>query len=151
MAMTEKEMAALVKPQSTFTTDRCWIGFWLSKKKNGDDRDSLARERGAVWPQDSRHSHLGSIGAILPSKLGIPITNFDETEIDVNIDGADEFDQDVKPHKGGGGAMCERKWWSRLRSKWPSSSDFFQTSSSVGRFLAGRGDRVRRALVATKI
>jgi len=46
----------------------------------------------------------------LAIQLGIPLTNFDEVqEIDVTIDGADEFDPALNLIKGGGGAMLREK------------------------------------------
>ena len=53
----------------------------------------------------------------LAASLGIPLTTFDEVqEIDVTIDGADEFDQGLSLIKGGGGALLHEKivaWASR--------------------------------------
>ena len=53
----------------------------------------------------------------LASSLGIPMTTFDEVqEIDVTIDGADEFDKELSLIKGGGGALLHEKvvaWASR--------------------------------------
>lgn len=46
----------------------------------------------------------------LANQLGIPLTTFDEVqEIDVTIDGADEFDPRLNLIKGGGGAMLREK------------------------------------------
>jgi ribose 5-phosphate isomerase A len=46
----------------------------------------------------------------LATELGIPLTAFDEVhEIDVTIDGADEFDPALNLIKGGGGAMLREK------------------------------------------
>lgn len=46
----------------------------------------------------------------LALELGIPLTTFDECqEIDVTIDGADEFDPALNLIKGGGGAMLREK------------------------------------------
>jgi ribose 5-phosphate isomerase A len=46
----------------------------------------------------------------LANELGIPLTAFDEVEeIDVTIDGADEFDPALNLIKGGGGAMLREK------------------------------------------
>lgn len=43
-------------------------------------------------------------------QLGIPLTTFDEVQqIDVTIDGADEFDPSLNLIKGGGGAMLREK------------------------------------------
>jgi ribose 5-phosphate isomerase A len=44
------------------------------------------------------------------TKLGIPLTSFDEVQqIDVTIDGADEFDPQLNLIKGGGGALLYEK------------------------------------------
>jgi len=46
----------------------------------------------------------------LATQLGIPLATFDEyQEIDVTIDGADEFDPALNLIKGGGGAMLREK------------------------------------------
>lgn len=46
----------------------------------------------------------------LAVELGIPLTTFDEVqEIDVTIDGADEFDPQLNLIKGGGGALLREK------------------------------------------
>ena len=46
----------------------------------------------------------------LATELGIPLTSFDEVQqIDVTIDGADEFDPALNLIKGGGGAMLREK------------------------------------------
>ena len=46
----------------------------------------------------------------LASELGIPLITFDEVQqIDVTIDGADEFDPGLNLIKGGGGAMLREK------------------------------------------
>jgi len=46
----------------------------------------------------------------LAASLGIPLTTFDEIqEIDVTIDGADEFDSQLSLIKGGGGALLREK------------------------------------------
>jgi ribose 5-phosphate isomerase A len=46
----------------------------------------------------------------LAFQLGIPLTTFDEyQQIDVTIDGADEFDPALNLIKGGGGAMLREK------------------------------------------
>ena len=46
----------------------------------------------------------------LALQLGIPLTTFDEyQQIDVTIDGADEFDPALNLIKGGGGAMLREK------------------------------------------
>jgi ribose 5-phosphate isomerase A len=46
----------------------------------------------------------------LATQLGIPLTTFEEVQqIDVTIDGADEFDPALNLIKGGGGAMLREK------------------------------------------
>src|SRR5579864_2905484 len=46
----------------------------------------------------------------LAMQLGIPLTTFEEVQqIDVTIDGADEFDPELNLIKGGGGAMLREK------------------------------------------
>lgn len=46
----------------------------------------------------------------LAMQLGIPLTTFEETQqIDVTIDGADEFDPALNLIKGGGGALLREK------------------------------------------
>lgn len=46
----------------------------------------------------------------LAMELGIPLTNFEEVQqIDVTIDGADEFDPNLNLIKGGGGALLREK------------------------------------------
>ncbi len=46
----------------------------------------------------------------LAQSLGIPLTTFDEVQqIDVTIDGADEFDPQLHLIKGGGGALLREK------------------------------------------
>ena len=46
----------------------------------------------------------------MAAKLGIPLTGFDEVQqIDVTIDGADEFDPQLNLIKGGGGALLYEK------------------------------------------
>src|SRR5882672_561429 len=46
----------------------------------------------------------------LALELGIPLTSFGEVQqIDVTIDGADEFDPALNLIKGGGGAMLREK------------------------------------------
>jgi ribose 5-phosphate isomerase A len=46
----------------------------------------------------------------LAASLGIPLTTLDEVQrIDVTIDGADEFDAELRLIKGGGGALLHEK------------------------------------------
>lgn len=46
----------------------------------------------------------------LAVKLEIPLTTLDQVEkLDINIDGADEFDPKLRLIKGGGGALLRKK------------------------------------------
>lgn len=45
----------------------------------------------------------------LATSVGIPLTTLDEFQIDVTIDGADEFDPQLHLIKGGGGALLREK------------------------------------------
>lgn len=46
----------------------------------------------------------------LAASLGIPLTNLDDTpHLDITIDGADEFDGELRLIKGGGGALLREK------------------------------------------
>ena len=59
--------------------------------------------------EDSRHPNFGA-NQRPGRKLGIPLTTLDEfQQIDVTIDGADEFDPQLNLIKGGGGALLREK------------------------------------------
>ena len=54
----------------------------------------------------------------LAASFGIPLLNLDEVdEIDVTIDGADEFDTELNLIKGGGGALLREKMVARVSRK----------------------------------
>lgn len=76
----------------------------------------------AKWFVDLLAEHLNQTGmeiVAVPTssrtrdqaeKLGIPLTTLGEViELDVTVDGADEFDRDLNLIKGGGGALLQEK------------------------------------------
>lgn len=71
----------------------------------------------------------------LAIQLGIPLTNFDEVqEIDVTIDGADEFDPALNLIKGGGGAMLREKIVASATKKLVIVADSTKQVPLLGRF-----------------
>jgi ribose 5-phosphate isomerase A len=71
----------------------------------------------------------------LAIQLGIPLTNFDEVqEIDVTIDGADEFDPALNLIKGGGGAMLREKIVASATKKLVIVTDSTKQVPLLGRF-----------------
>jgi ribose 5-phosphate isomerase A len=71
----------------------------------------------------------------LAIQLGIPLTNFDEIqEIDVTIDGADEFDPALNLIKGGGGAMLREKIVASATKKLVIVTDSTKQVPLLGKF-----------------
>jgi ribose 5-phosphate isomerase A len=71
----------------------------------------------------------------LAIQLGIPLTNFDEVqEIDVTIDGADEFDPALNLIKGGGGAMLREKIVASATNKLVIVTDSSKQVPVLGKF-----------------
>jgi ribose 5-phosphate isomerase A len=71
----------------------------------------------------------------LAIQLGIPLTNFDEVqEIDVTIDGADEFDPALNLIKGGGGAMLREKIVASATKKLVIVTDSSKQVPLLGKF-----------------
>ena len=71
----------------------------------------------------------------LAIQLGIPLTNFDEVqEIDVTIDGADEFDPALNLIKGGGGAMLREKIVASATKKLVIVTDSTKQAPLLGKF-----------------
>jgi ribose 5-phosphate isomerase A len=71
----------------------------------------------------------------LAIQLGIPLTNFDEVqEIDVTIDGADEFDPALNLIKGGGGAMLREKIVASATKKLVIVTDSSKQVPMLGKF-----------------
>jgi ribose 5-phosphate isomerase A len=71
----------------------------------------------------------------LAVQLGIPLTNFDAVqEIDVTIDGADEFDPALNLIKGGGGAMLREKIVASATKKLVIVTDSTKQVPLLGKF-----------------
>src|SRR4029077_12336989 len=71
----------------------------------------------------------------LAIQLGIPLTNFDEVqEIDVTIDGADEFDPALNLIKGGGGGMLREKIVASATKKLVIVTDSTKQVPLLGKF-----------------
>jgi ribose 5-phosphate isomerase A len=68
-------------------------------------------------------------------KLGIPLTTLDEhPEIDIDIDGADEIDPQLRLIKGGGGALLREKIIAAASKKMVVIADSSKTVSVLGKF-----------------
>ena len=71
----------------------------------------------------------------LAQQLGIPLTTFDQVqEIDVTIDGADEFDPALNLIKGGGGAMLREKIVASASRQFVIVTDSSKQVSTLGNF-----------------
>ena len=89
----------------------------------------------------------------LAMELGIPLTTFDEVqEIDVTIDGADEFDPQLNLIKGGGGALLREKIVASASKKVIIVTDSSKQAAVLGKFpLPVEVVRFAQALVAREI
>ena len=71
----------------------------------------------------------------LANQLGIPLVTFEEyQEIDVTIDGADEFDPALNLIKGGGGAMLREKIVASASKKMVVVTDSSKQVPMLGKF-----------------
>ena len=71
----------------------------------------------------------------LATSLGIPLTTFDEIQqIDVTIDGADEFDSHLNLIKGGGGALLYEKVVASASKKLVIVADSSKQVATLGAF-----------------
>ena len=71
----------------------------------------------------------------LAASLGIPLTTLDEAqEIDVTIDGADEFDPELRLIKGGGGALLREKIVASATRKLVIIADSSKQVPMLGKF-----------------
>ena len=71
----------------------------------------------------------------LAIQLGIPLVTFDDVqEIDVTIDGADEFDPALNLIKGGGGAMLREKVVASASRQLVIVTDWSKQVAFLGRF-----------------
>ncbi len=77
-----------------------------------------------------------SVTAKHAESLGIPLTTLDETpELDLTIDGADEFDGQLRLVKGGGGALLREKIVAAASRRMVVIVDASKEAASLGRFL----------------
>ena len=71
----------------------------------------------------------------LAARLGIPLTTLDEVqEIDITIDGADEFDPELRLIKGGGGALLREKIVASATKKLVIIADSSKQVPMLGKF-----------------
>jgi ribose 5-phosphate isomerase A len=67
--------------------------------------------------------------------LGIPLTTLDETpELDLTVDGADEFDANLRLIKGGGGALLREKIVASSSKRMVVITDRSKQTQRLGRF-----------------
>jgi ribose 5-phosphate isomerase A len=87
------------------------------------------------------------------ASLGIPLTTLDECQtIDVTVDGADEFDPQLRLIKGGGGALLREKIVASATTQLVIVADASKRVSTLGKFpLPVEVIKFARALVAKKI
>jgi ribose 5-phosphate isomerase A len=68
-------------------------------------------------------------------RLGIPLTTLDETpELDLTVDGADEFDPQLRLIKGGGGALLREKIVAAASARMVVITDDSKKVETLGRF-----------------
>ena len=89
----------------------------------------------------------------LATELGIPLTTFDDVQqIDVTIDGADEFDPQLNLIKGGGGALLREKIVASASKKLVIVTDASKQVATLGKFpLPVEVIKFAQALVAREI
>lgn len=89
----------------------------------------------------------------LAESLGIPLTDFDACqEIDVTVDGADEFDSELRLIKGGGGALLREKIVASASRKVVIVTDVTKQVAVLGKFpLPVEVIPFAQALVAKRI
>jgi len=101
-------------------------------------------------PQNPAMCHLRKI---LVASVGIPLTTLDEfQQIDVTIDGADEFDPQLHLIKGGGGALLREKIIASASRQVVIIADSSKQVAVLGKFpLPVEVIPFAQALVAKKI
>jgi ribose 5-phosphate isomerase A len=89
----------------------------------------------------------------LATYVGIPLTTLDEVQqIDVTIDGADEFDPELRLIKGGGGALLREKIIASATQQEIITADSSKQVSVLGKFpLPVEVIRFSEAIVSEKI
>lgn len=89
--------------------------------------------------------------------LGVPLTTLDETpELDLTVDGADEFDPELRLVKGGGGALLREKIVASASARMFVITDASKRVARLGRFplpveIAPFGVEATRRAVAAAI
>lgn len=74
---------------------------------------------------------------VLARKLGIPLTTLDEQPtVDLTIDGADEFDPELRLIKGGGGALTREKVVARVSRRMVVVADASKQVEKLGSTFA---------------
>ncbi len=69
------------------------------------------------------------------ASLGVPLTTLDETpELDLTVDGADEFDSSLRLVKGGGGALLREKIVAAASTRMIVITDETKRVEQLGRF-----------------
>jgi ribose 5-phosphate isomerase A len=103
----ENEKEAVARASLRFIKDGQVVGIGTGStaayfiKLLGEQVKNGLRVRGIPTSEHSRQ---------LAASLGIPLTTLDDCpEIDVTVDGADEFDSQLRLIKGGGGALLREK------------------------------------------
>jgi len=91
--------------------------------------------------------------AELARGVGIPLSTLDQhTEIDIDIDGADEIDPNLNLIKGGGGALLREKVIAAASKKFVVIADFAKLVPKLGKFpLPVEVISFARAVVEKKI
>jgi len=89
----------------------------------------------------------------LALSLGIPLTTLDECQqIDVTVDGADEFDSQLRLIKGGGGALLREKIVASASKQVVIVTDASKQVAKLGKFpLPVEVIRFAEALIAKRI
>jgi len=122
----------------TGSTAACFIKLLGEQVRKG------LRIRGIPTSERSRDLALG---------LGIPLTTLDQCqEIDVTVDGADEFDSQLRLIKGGGGALLREKIVASASKQVVIVTDASKQVAKLGKFpLPVEVIRFAEALIAKRI
>ncbi|MFN3892721.1 MAG: ribose-5-phosphate isomerase RpiA [Beijerinckiaceae bacterium] len=90
-------------------------------------------------------------------RLGVPLTTLDETpELDLTVDGADEFDPQLRLIKGGGGALLREKIVASASARMFVITDSSKRVERLGRFplpveIAPFGAEATRRAIASAL
>src|SRR3954466_5668024 len=126
----EKELAA--KEAVRFIQDRQIIGLGT-----GSTAYYIIQEIGKLVKEGLRIKAVPTSNktAELARSLGIELANIDEVErIDVTIDGADEFNNDLVLIKGGGGALLKEKIVASMTDQEIIIADSSKKVDQLGKF-----------------